>query len=212
MLQEGAEVIARNVAAQIKLIDDILDVSSIVGGKLKLAIGECDLIGLITEAIESMRAAVEAKRIILTAELEQDAGAVVCDGDRMRQVVWNLLSNAVKFTPDGGRVSVSLCRDGQATRLRVVDTGIGIAPEFLPHVFERFRQADGSVSRQFEGIGLGLAIVKHIVELHGGTVEALSGGTGQGATFTVNLTAPLEAALDPVAPIRRVSAEILKVA
>jgi signal transduction histidine kinase len=190
-MQEGVEAITRNVASQIKLIDNILDVSNVIGGKVKLVVDDCNLIAFINDAIESMQAAVESKGIVLTVELDPGAGSVVCDGDRMRQVVWNLLSNAVKFTPDGGRVTVSLSREGRAMRLRVIDNGIGFAPEFLPHVFERFRQADGSVSRQFEGIGLGLAIVKHIVELHGGTVEAFSAGTGQGAMFTVSLPMPV---------------------
>jgi signal transduction histidine kinase len=190
--EEGAEVITRNVAAQIKLIDDILDVSSIIGGKLQLATRECDLIASITDAIESMRAAADAKGITLTADLDPAAGTMCCDSDRMRQVVWNLLANAVKFTPQGGRVTIGLSRDDHATRIRVVDTGVGIEAEFLPHVFERFRQADGSASRQFAGIGLGLAIVKHIVELHGGTAEAFSAGTGQGATVTVTLPVPAE--------------------
>jgi signal transduction histidine kinase len=212
MIQQGVEVITRNVTSQIKLIENILDVSNVIGGKVKLVVDDCDMIAFITDAIGSMRAAVQAKRIVVTTELDADAGAVVCDGDRIRQVVWNLLSNAVKFTPDGGRVTVSLSRKSRATQLRVVDNGIGFTPEFLPHVFERFRQADGSVSRQFEGIGLGLAIVKHIIELHGGTVEAFSAGAGQGATFTVTLPAPTGAVVDPTVPILTEPAEILKVA
>ena len=197
MLQEGVEVITRNTRSQIKLIDNILDVSNVIGGKVKLKVDHCDMSGFITDVSESMRAAAECKGIELIAELDPAAGVVACDGDRMRQVVWNLLSNAVKFTPDGGRVTVSLYRDGHRVRLRVADNGVGFEPEFLPHAFERFRQADGSASRQFEGIGLGLAIVKNIVELHGGTVEAFSAGKGQGATFTVTLTAPVEGSLNP---------------
>lgn len=186
-VRRAAEVITRNAAAQARMIDDVLDVSRIISGKLRLEIVACDLIATIGAAIDSMRTAAEAKGITLTAKLEPAARTVACDADRLQQVVWNLLSNAVKFTPPGGHVTITLSQDGEFRVIRVIDTGMGIEPEFLPHVFDRFQQADAGSRRQFRGLGLGLSIVKHVVELHGGTVEAFSAGLERGSTFTVRL-------------------------
>jgi signal transduction histidine kinase/ActR/RegA family two-component response regulator len=186
-LTEGIEVIRRNALAQAKLIDDVLDVSRIISGKLRLDITQCDLTAAINAALDSVRSAADAKGIALHAALDPSACATSCDAIRIQQVVWNLLSNAIKFTQQGGRVSVTLSRDRSTTRIAVRDNGQGISEEFLPYVFERFRQADGSTRRKFSGLGLGLSIVKHIVELHGGSVRAESAGEGRGSTFTVLL-------------------------
>jgi PAS domain S-box-containing protein len=181
------EVIERNAKAQSQLIEDLLDVSRIITGKLRLAVGPVNLATVIENAIESMRPAVEAKNITLQVALETKVGLVSGDGERLQQVVWNLLSNAVKFTPKGGRILTRLRRVNSHVEITVSDTGKGIAPEFLPFVFDRFRQADSSLTRAFGGLGLGLAIVRHLVELHGGTVQAESFGEEQGATFTIRL-------------------------
>jgi signal transduction histidine kinase len=186
-MQRGAEVIKRNAEAQARMIDEVLDVSRIVSGKLQLEIVESDLIVLIGAAIDAMRAAADAKNITLTAELDPAARTAAVDPDRIQQVVWNVLSNAVKFTPTGGRVNISLSSEGRARVIRIVDTGIGIEPRFLPHVFQRFWQVDNGSRRQFPGLGLGLSIVKHLVELHGGVIEASSAGPGRGSAFTTRL-------------------------
>lgn len=186
-VQRAVEVIQRNAATQARLIDDVLDISRIVSGKLKLEIVASDLAVPIGAAVDATRAAAEAKGVTLSAELDPAALAGFVDTDRIQQVVWNLLSNAVKFTPAGGRVGLRLFRDGAARVIQVVDTGIGIEPEFLPHVFERFSQEDDGTRRKFPGLGIGLSVVKHLVELHGGVVDAFSAGPGRGATFTVRL-------------------------
>jgi two-component system CheB/CheR fusion protein len=186
-LSEGLDVIERNTSAQVKLIEDVLDVSRIVSGKLRLEIAECDLIETITESIDAVRPAAEARGITLHAHLDPAARHVFCDGGRMQQVVWNLLTNAIKFSADGGKVDVTLSRDQSAAQISVSDNGQGISPELLPHVFDRFRQADNSTRRRFGGLGLGLSIVKQLVELHGGTVEARSDGEGHGSTFIFRL-------------------------
>jgi signal transduction histidine kinase len=186
-LDEGLDVIERNTRAQVRLIEDILDVSRIVSGKLRIDVRRCELTEVINEAVHAVRPAAEARGIELDVQLDRAASAVSGDAMRLQQVVWNLVSNAVKFTSKGGRASVTLARDGSAVRIQVSDSGQGISPELLPYVFERFRQADGGTRRQFGGLGLGLSIVKHIVEQHGGTVEAMSPGAGCGATFTVRL-------------------------
>jgi PAS domain S-box-containing protein len=195
--QEAARAIAaieRNARAQRQIVEDVLDVSRIITGKLRLEMRPVELRALVQDAVESVRPAAEAKGVYLSTLLASDAGEVTADPDRLQQVMWNLLSNAVKFTPAGGRVEVELRRDGARTALRVSDTGEGIAPEFLPHVFERFRQADMGTTRQHGGLGLGLAIVRHLVELHGGEVKAESAGRGSGSTFTLLL---------PLRPARR---------
>jgi signal transduction histidine kinase/DNA-binding response OmpR family regulator len=181
------ETIERNARAQSQLIDDLLDVSRIITGKLSLDTRAIELGPIVEAAINSVRPAAQAKNIQLHADLNQATGLVAGDASRLQQVVWNLFSNSIKFTPQNGRVNVRLKRSNSHAEITVSDTGQGISPEFLPHVFDRFRQADGTTTRTHGGLGLGLAIVRHLVELHGGTVHADSAGAGQGATFTVNL-------------------------
>lgn len=181
------ETIERNARLQTQLIEDLLDVSRILRGKLSLTITPVDLAPVIDAALETMRLAAEAKAIQIHTRLERDIGQVLGDAGRLQQVVWNLLSNAIKFTPQDGRVEVRLERVGANAQIRVTDTGRGIEPEFLPYVFDSFRQADSTTTRLFGGLGLGLAIVRHLVELHGGTVHAASPGEDKGATFVVQL-------------------------
>ncbi|MEH2425797.1 MAG: PAS domain S-box protein [Nostoc sp.] len=181
------ETIERNAKLQTQLIEDLLDVSRILQAKLSLNITPVNLESAIAAAIETVRLAAEAKSIQIQTVLEPNIGQVTGDSNRLQQVIWNLLSNAIKFTPQGGQVEISLESVGSQTQLRVRDTGKGISPDFLPYVFDYFRQADGATTRKFGGLGLGLAIVRHIVELHGGTVQAESLGEEQGATFTVML-------------------------
>ena len=170
-----------------QLVEDILEVSRIVSGKLRLSTGPTDIRGVVEASFDTVRTAAQAKGVVLESRIDDGVGSIVADEDRMQQVLWNLLSNAVKFTPRGGSVRVDARRDADSVVLAVVDTGEGIEPTFLPFVFERFRQADGSSTRSHGGLGLGLAIVRHLCELHGGTVVADSGGAGKGATFTVRL-------------------------
>ncbi|HLO85511.1 MAG TPA: PAS domain S-box protein [Nostocaceae cyanobacterium] len=181
------ETIDRNSHTLAQLIEDVLDVSRIIRGKLGLNTQPVDLHAIIQAAINTVCPAADAKEIEIVAKLDPSIGLVVGDASRLQQIFWNLLSNAVKFTTKGGKVEIELERINSRVQIRVSDNGGGIAPEFLPHVFERFRQADSSTTRSHGGLGLGLAIVRHLVELHGGTVEAESAGIGQGATFTVNL-------------------------
>jgi CheY-like chemotaxis protein/anti-sigma regulatory factor (Ser/Thr protein kinase) len=183
----GLETIERNSLLQTRLVDELLDVSRIITGKLRLEVRPMDLGPVIAAGRDAMRPAEEAKNLEMEVEIDPSVGLVSGDPDRLQQVVWNLLSNAVKFTPPGGRVRVRLERAGTVARITVSDTGLGIEPEMLPHIFERFRQVDGSTTRRHGGLGLGLAIVRHLVELHGGTVHASSDGKGKGATFTVDL-------------------------
>lgn len=184
------ETIERNAKAQARMVDDLLDTSRIITGKLRFEKQAVDLASVILDAIESVRHTAEAKDIHLDVQLT-DTGWVLGDQNRMQQIVWNLLLNAIKFTPRGGQVKVSLRPIEQAdepqAEIQVRDTGVGIRPEFLPHVFDRFRQSDGSTTREFGGLGLGLAIVRHLTELQGGSVWAESAGEGHGATFTVRL-------------------------
>ncbi len=184
---KALETIERNAKLQAQLIEDILDVSRIIQGKLRLNLRPVSLVPVIEVAIDTVRPAAEAKAIQLATGLESSVQLVSGDPDRLQQVVWNLLTNAIKFTPQGGRVEVQLEHADSYARIRVNDTGIGISPDFLPHVFERFRQADSTTTRSHGGLGLGLAIVHHLVELHGGKVYVDSEGEGQGATFTVEL-------------------------
>lgn len=186
-LAHGLEVIERNTRAQARMIDDLLDMSRIVAGKLRLEVHAVDLPAVIGAALDSLRPAAEARSIRLVQVLDPDAGPIKGDPNRLQQVVWNLLSNAIKFTPKGGRVQVTLARVASHVEITVHDTGKGIGAEFLPQVFDRFRQEDASISRSHAGLGIGLAIVKHLVELHGGSVRAESEGEGKGATFTVTL-------------------------
>jgi signal transduction histidine kinase/ActR/RegA family two-component response regulator len=179
--------IARNAKAQTRVIDDLIDVSRIVTGKLHIRLDPVDLRDVVDHAVDVIRATAQTKGIAVTMDLPPSACLVNGDRDRLQQVVWNLLSNAVKFTPPGGRVAVHLHESDHAFEIVVADTGTGISPAFLPHVFDRFRQADGSMTREHGGLGLGLAIVKELTELHGGSVRASSAGPHQGATFTVRL-------------------------
>ncbi len=177
----------RNARAQARLIEDLLDVSRIVTGKLQLNTAVVDLVTVIDAALDVIRPAASAKGITVERDLLPSPRLVAGDADRLQQVVWNLLSNAVKFTPSGGRVDVSLTEAAASYTITVRDTGIGIPPEFLPRMFDRFLQADGSTTRQHGGLGLGLAIVRDLVVMHGGRVEASSAGPGHGATFSVVL-------------------------
>jgi signal transduction histidine kinase/ActR/RegA family two-component response regulator len=186
-LAEGLETIDRNARAQSRLIEDILDFSRINAGKLRLNVGRVDLLDVVEAATDVVRPAADAKQIRIERMLDSDAGNVSGDHDRLQQIVWNLLSNAVKFTPRGGKVQVRLERVNSHCELTVSDTGEGIAPDFLPFVFDRLSQADSSSTRAHAGLGLGLGIVRHPAELHGGTVQALSPGVGCGATFIVRL-------------------------
>jgi signal transduction histidine kinase len=186
------ETIERNAQAQARLIGDVLDVSRIVRGCLRLVIGPVSVAQIIANATDTVRPAAEAKRIDLVIDAANDLPTIRGDGDRLQQVVWNLVSNAVKFTPSGGQVTISAARLDSQIEICVRDTGRGIAPEFLPFAFDRFRQADQSFTRMYGGLGLGLAIVKHLVELHGGRVRADSAGVGKGARFSVYL--PVDAA------------------
>ncbi|MCT7981929.1 PAS domain S-box protein [Laspinema sp. A4] len=185
--ERALETIERNARVQTQLIEDLLDVSRILRGKVALSLEPVDLSVAIASAIESLRPSAEAKQIQLIHNVTKSVGVVSGDINRIQQVVWNLLSNAIKFTPSEGRVEVRLKRSRNFAILEVADTGMGIAPDFLPFVFERFRQADSTTTRSYGGLGLGLAIVRHLLEMHGGSIRAYSEGTGKGATFTVTL-------------------------
>lgn len=198
--QRMLAAVERNARAQAQLIEDLLDISRMLAGKLRLDMLPTDLPGVVEAAIDTVRPAADVRSILLDVALEPGA-VVMGDAHRLQQIVWNLLSNAVKFTPKGGNVRVLLVVRDAAVEVTVTDTGIGIAAEFLPHVFERFRQADGGTTRAHAGLGLGLSIVRQLVELHGGTITVASEGKGQGATFTVRL--PLaEPTSRPSAPPR----------
>ena len=181
------ETIERTARAQAQLVEDLLDVSRIIGGKMQLNVRPMDLSNVIRATVETLNPALEAKAIQLQLELNATIGSIAGDAARLQQVVWNLLSNAIKFTPSGGQVTIKLKQVNSCIELCISDTGQGILPEFVPFVFDRFRQADSSTTRLYGGLGLGLAIVRHLVELHGGTVHAASQGKDQGATFTVKL-------------------------
>ena len=183
------ETIERNAKSQAQLIEDILDISRIITGKLRLQVRPVNLVPVIESAIESVRLAAEAKSIRLQSRIDAQAGLLLGDANRLQQVVWNLLSNALKFTPKDGRVEIRLERVNSHAEITVSDTGLGISSEFLPFVFDRFRQHDSTTTRSYGGLGLGLAIVRQLVELHGGTVTVVSPGIGQGTTFTVTLPA-----------------------
>ncbi|HEY0170059.1 MAG TPA: ATP-binding protein [Pyrinomonadaceae bacterium] len=181
------ETIHRNAQSQNQLISDLLDVSRIVSGKLRLDLRTVELPAIIESAVEATRPAAEAKGVRLTAVLDPRAGPVNGDADRLQQVIWNLLTNAIKFTPADGQILVKLERAGSQVEITVRDSGIGIHPEFLPHIFDRFRQADPATNRVHGGMGLGLSIVRQLVELHGGAVRAESEGAGKGVTFVISL-------------------------
>ena len=181
------EAIERNTRLQVRLIEDLLDVSRIISGKMRLEVSPVELGAVAEAALDSVRPAAAAKGIVLESFADPSVGPVAGDPGRLQQIIWNLLSNAVKFTPKHGTVSVQIEAVESQARIRVSDSGRGIEPAFLPQIFDRFRQADSSSTRTEGGLGLGLAIVRHLVELHGGTVEAESPGLGRGATFTVRL-------------------------
>jgi signal transduction histidine kinase/ActR/RegA family two-component response regulator len=187
MIARAKDAIIRNAHAQVRLIDDLLDLSRISTGKMRLDVRRVEMAGVLQGALDAVRPAADAKMIRLHTSIDPGAGFVTGDPARLQQVVWNLLMNAVKFTPSGGEVRLRLERVNSSAQISVSDTGQGIAPAMLPHVFERFRQADSSSTRAHGGLGLGLALVKHLVQLHGGNVVAHSDGEGKGATFTVTL-------------------------
>jgi PAS domain S-box-containing protein len=193
-MTRGLDVIARNTRLQTQLISDLLDISRIVSGKLRLEIQSVDLASVIDSAIETVQHTADEKAITIAREVDRMIGPVSGDPGRLQQVVWNLLSNAVKFTPNDGRVEVTLRNAGESAEIVVRDNGVGIRKEFLPYVFDRFQQADASRARRFGGLGLGLSIVKNLIEFHGGTVSAASDGENRGATFTIRL---------PLAPAAR---------
>jgi len=184
------EVVERNARAQKQIIEDILDVSRVITGKLQLNLGPVDLVSVVDAALDAVRPALEAKNIKIETIIDAGLKIVAGDADRLQQVVWNLLSNAAKFTPSGGKVEVKVSQNGAFVEIQVSDTGPGIDPAFLPHVFERFRQADGSTTRTHGGLGLGLAIVRHLVELHGGVITAENRQESSGAVFSVKLRVP----------------------
>jgi len=186
-IHQGLEVIERNARMQTQLIEDLLDMSRITSGKMRLDVQPVDPVAFIEAALETVRPAADAKGIGLSALLDPTAGPIMGDPSRLQQVVWNLLSNAIKFTAKNGRAQILLERVSSHIEITIADTGVGIQPEFLPHVFDRFRQEDASPRRTATGLGLGLSIVKHLVEQHGGSVQATSAGEGRGATFTVRL-------------------------
>ena len=183
----GLETLERNATWLTQIVEDVLDVSRIVAGKIRLDVQPVELPLIIDDAVATVQPAADAKSVRLQTIVDPRVGPVSGDPGRLQQVVWNLVTNAVKFTPKRGRVQVRLERVNSHVEVVVSDTGIGISPDFLPHVFERFRQAEAATTRKAGGLGLGLAIVRHIVEMHGGTVEASSAGEGQGATFRVRL-------------------------
>jgi signal transduction histidine kinase len=188
LLGKGLAAIERNARAQVRIISDILDVSRIISGKLRLSLDSTEIEAVIREAIEAVSPAAEAKRIRVRAELHAPGAMILGDRARLHQVFWNVLTNAVKFTQAGGRVDVGAEIEAErAVVIRVTDTGVGISPELLPRVFDRFWQADSSTTRSYGGLGLGLAIVRYIIELHGGAVSVESRGVGHGSTFSIRL-------------------------
>ncbi|HWS53923.1 MAG TPA: ATP-binding protein [Pyrinomonadaceae bacterium] len=195
------EIIHRNAQSQNQLISDLLDVSRIISGKLRLDLRTVELPPIIEAAVEATRPAAEAKGVRLTTSLDPRAGPISGDADRLQQVVWNLLTNAIKFTPEGGRVEIASEVADSRVQITVRDSGMGINPEFLPYIFDRFRQANPGTNRVHGGMGLGLSIVRQLVELHGGTVRAKSEGEGRGATFVVSL--PFVAREDELKPAER---------
>lgn len=196
-LARGVDTIERNARAQARLIEDLLDMSRIVAGKVSLELQTVVPANIVEQVIASVLPLIQAKHIKIERSLSAAMLPIMADPQRLSQVLWNLLTNAVKFTEEGGRIAIDASADGDEMVLRVTDSGVGIAPSFLPQVFERFRQADGSTTRSHGGLGLGLAIVKRLTELHGGTVTAISAGLGAGATFTVRLPIAEDRQFDP---------------
>jgi signal transduction histidine kinase len=195
LLTQALDTIERSAGGQARMIDELLDLSRIANGKLRLnAAVDVSLTAVVDNALEAVQPAANAKNLVISRRIAGDADIVAGDADRLQQVMSNLLSNAVRFTPAGGRIEIAIVETIGGTEIRVADTGIGIAPEFLPYVFDRFQQADSSMTRAYGGLGLGLAIARHLVELHGGTIRAESAGTGCGATFVINLPRPVTSA------------------
>ena len=186
-VKQGIEVIERNARAQAQIIDDLLDMSRIISGKFRLDVKPIDLSAVVQAAIDTLTPAADAKGIRVWTEYEADDGLISGDANRLQQVFWNLLSNAIKFTPSGGDIHIVVRQSDGAFEVRMADTGEGMDPKFLPHVFDRFRQADASTTRRHGGLGIGLSIVKQLVESHGGRIEVASPGAGQGTAFTVTL-------------------------
>jgi signal transduction histidine kinase/ActR/RegA family two-component response regulator len=186
-LQKAVDTIERNATSLAQIVEDVLDISRIVSGKIRLNVQSVDFPDIVRNAIDAITPAAEAKGIRLETVLDPLASPISGDPERLQQVLWNLLSNAVKFTARGGRVQVRLERVDSQVELEVSDTGIGISPEFLPHVFERFRQADSGSTRERGGLGIGLSIARQLTEMHGGTIDAASGGKGKGATFRLRI-------------------------
>jgi len=187
LLDRALRVIERNASAQARMIDDMLDMARIASGKLRLDMRPVDVVKVVLAAVDVIMPSAHAKHVALRTNLDVRTPSVLGDQDRLQQVIWNLLSNALKFTEPGGTIGVRLALNGRFVRIVVTDTGSGIDPEFLPHVFERFRQADASSSRRHGGLGVGLALVHDLIELHGGSVHAHSDGEGKGATFSIDL-------------------------
>jgi PAS domain S-box-containing protein len=211
-LEEGLAVIERNARAQAQIIEDLLDMSRIISGKVRLEAQHVEPASIMAAAVETVRATADAKGVQLTADTDSFAASISGDPHRLQQVFWNLLSNAIKFTSKGGSVQVRLQRIHSHVEVSITDTGEGIGPEFLPHVFDRFQQADPSTTRRHGGLGLGLAIVKQLVELHGGSVSAHSAGKGLGACFTVSLplvAGPIGHAIGSDLPVQRPAPEAI---
>ncbi|HEY3149188.1 MAG TPA: response regulator, partial [Dongiaceae bacterium] len=197
--RRAIEIIERNTRVQAQLIEDLLDISRIITGKLRLDFRTVPIRSLVEGAVESVRPQADAKHLVFEIDAGCDGESLLCDPARMQQVIWNLLSNAIKFTPERGHVRLACTRQGEQLVITVSDSGAGIAPAFLPYVFDRFRQQDAATTRQHGGLGLGLSIVRHLVELHGGAIEALSEGEGRGATFIIQV---------PVAMVRASAREV----
>jgi signal transduction histidine kinase len=198
----AVEVIHRNATAQNQIVADLLDISRVITGTVRINPSQVDLSNVVDLVIEGMRPAMDAKRMTIETDIDRSSAVMRGDGDRLQQVVWNLLANAVKFTPKGGTIRVTLDRAESDLQVVVSDTGEGISPDFLPHVFENFRQSDSSAARRHGGLGIGLSIAKHLVELHGGTITALSEGTGRGASFVLRV---------PISPVVSTTPGITKV-
>lgn len=201
VVPRGLNVIARNTRLQAQLISDLLDMSRIVSGKLRLEIASVDLAPVVHDAVETVDREAQEKHVTIRRDIDAKVGSIAGDASRLQQVLWNLLSNSIKFTPAGGIIIVRLHQVGSDVELAVSDTGVGIAPNFLPNVFDRFQQADGSITRRYGGLGLGLSIAKHLVELHGGTIRAESPGLGAGTTFTIVLPSATVEATDRALPV-----------
>jgi signal transduction histidine kinase/ActR/RegA family two-component response regulator len=208
-IHRGLETIERNARAQNKLIEDLLEMSSIISGKVRLGMQQLDVTSLVDTAVESVRPTAQAKGVSLQKTIAPHVGTITGDPNRLQQVFWNLLSNSIKFTPKGGKITVLVGWSGPMLEIRINDSGLGISPEFIPYVFDRFRQGDASLTRQYGGLGLGLAIVKQLVELHGGTVRAESSGIGKGSSFIVNLPLVIsdDAKTDPIPRLKELGSD-----